>query len=190
MDERFRKRLTKSQIFTVPNILSFFRLLLIPVIVVLYVCFDLYYFAAGLIVLSGITDVVDGFIARRFNMVSDFGKFLDPLADKLTQMSLVVCIATTRWWVIFLLLLLIVKDLLLFLWGLLVFKKEEKVNSSRWYGKACTVIIYAVMFFMFIFPEMPIPIISTLFSICAVSVILSTILYGVFYSAILKAHKK
>lgn len=186
MDEQFKKRLTKKQIFTIPNILSFFRILLIPVIIVLYVVFDLHFFAAGVIVLSGLTDVADGFIARKFNMVSDFGKFLDPLADKLTQMAMVVCVATKVWWVIILLGFLITKDILLFLWGLIVFRRFDNVNSSRWYGKACTVLVYATMFALFVVPDMPLEIVGFLFGLCLFAVTSSTILYGIFYGRILK----
>ena len=85
-------KFTKEDIFTIPNILSFLRILMIPGIVVLYCVYQEYAWATALIVLSGITDVVDGRIARTFNMVSDFGKMLDPVADKLTQAAVVVCL--------------------------------------------------------------------------------------------------
>ena len=83
-------KLKKEEIFTIPNILSFIRLLLIPVIVVVYVLYDYYLLAAILIVISGITDIVDGKIARRYGLVSDFGKMLDPIADKCTQAAVLL----------------------------------------------------------------------------------------------------
>ena len=82
----------KKQILTIPNLLSVVRLALIPVIVWLYSYEKNYYAAIGVILLSGATDIIDGWIARHFNMISDFGKALDPLADKLTQAALLLCL--------------------------------------------------------------------------------------------------
>lgn len=82
----------KNKILTIPNILSFLRLCLIPVIVWLYVDKQDYLWALLVLILSGITDIVDGIIARKCNMISDFGKAFDPIADKLTQMATLYCL--------------------------------------------------------------------------------------------------
>lgn len=190
VDEKFKKRLTKKQIFSIPNILSFIRILLIPVIIVLYCTFNQHIIAAGVVVLSALTDVVDGFIARRYNMITDLGKFLDPLADKLTQAAMIICVATKNWWIVFLLVIMIVRELLLFIWGLLFFRKNDAVNSSRWYGKLSTVVVYLSMFVIFLFPTLGIEIIKTLFSVCVVVVALSAVLYGNFYLTLFRKHKK
>lgn len=190
MDEKFKKRLTKDQILTIPNMLSFFRILLIPVIIVLYCTFNLHYYAAGVVVLSGITDVLDGFIARRFNMVTDFGKFIDPVADKLTQAALIYCAATVNWWVLFLLGVMVIKELSIFLAGLFFFKRHEKVNSAQWYGKVCTVLIYSSMLSLFIYPQMPITVVAILFSVCLTAVLMSGILYGIFFFRLLRPKNK
>ncbi len=187
MKEKIKKRLTKNQIFTIPNIITLFRLFLIPVIILLYLKYENYFASAVVIALSALTDVVDGIIARRFNLISDLGKFLDPVADKLTQFSMVFCIALKTPYVFSLLALLIIKDILLFLWGLFVLKKTDTVNSSKWYGKLCTVIIYLSMFTLFVIPDAPMELIAVSFIICSLSVFLSTILYGIFYSKILKS---
>ena len=85
---------SENKILTVPNLLSLFRLLLIPVIVWLY-WFQKDYFPAGaLLILSGLTDLADGYIARHFNAVSNVGKILDPIADKLTQAAMLFCLVT------------------------------------------------------------------------------------------------
>ena len=86
--------LKKEQILTIPNLLSLVRLAMIPVIVWLYCKKEAYLAAVAMIVLSGLTDIADGIIARKCNMVSDFGKILDPVADKLTQAALILCLAT------------------------------------------------------------------------------------------------
>ena len=83
----------KKDILTIPNLLSLFRLLMIPVIVWLYVKEKNYYAAAAMVLISGATDIADGIIARKFNMISDFGKILDPMADKLTQGALIICLS-------------------------------------------------------------------------------------------------
>lgn len=190
VDEKFKKRLTKKQIFSIPNILSFIRILLIPVIIVLYCTFNQHIIAAGVVVLSALTDVVDGFIARRYNMITDLGKFLDPLADKLTQAAMIICVATKNWWIVFLLVIMLVRELLLFIWGLLFFRKNDAVNSSRWYGKLSTVVVYLSMFVIFLFPTLDIEIIKTLFSVCVVVVALSAVLYGNFYLTLFRKHKR
>ena len=79
-----RSKLTTDQVFTIPNILSFFRLLLIPLIVFLYVGKELYGWTLVVLIISLVTDIIDGLVARKLNMVTDFGKFIDPVADKLT----------------------------------------------------------------------------------------------------------
>ena len=82
----------KSQVWTIPNIMSLFRLILIPFIIVYYFTGH-YTVAIVLIAISALSDVLDGPIARHFNMISDLGKILDPLADKLTEGALLVCLA-------------------------------------------------------------------------------------------------
>ena len=85
---------SQSRILTIPNLLSFFRLCLIPVFMWLY-CVEKNYLWTGIIlILSGLTDTVDGIIARKFNMISDLGKVLDPIADKLTQAAMLFCLLT------------------------------------------------------------------------------------------------
>lgn len=188
MDDKFKRRLTKNQILSIPNLLSLVRFLLIPVFVVLYCAYDLYLFAAGVVVFSALTDVVDGFIARRFNMVTDLGKFLDPVADKLTQAAMVICVATKHWWIIFLLVLMAIREVLMFLWGYFFFKKNDKVNSAKWYGKVSTVVVFATMFSLFAFPLMPTWLIVSLVFLCGFVVMGSLILYGLFYHKLFREY--
>ena len=86
-------KLTKKEIFSIPNILCYFRILLIPVFMISYINAKEtrgYYFAAFIVLLSGLTDFADGFIARHFNMVTELGKAIDPVADKLSQAAIVI----------------------------------------------------------------------------------------------------
>ena len=85
----------KKEICTIPNLLSLFRLVLIPVYVIIYLNADSatdYYLAAGVLAVSCLTDLIDGKVARHFNMISSLGKILDPLADKATQFTLIMCL--------------------------------------------------------------------------------------------------
>ena len=186
MKEAFKKRLTVNQIFTIPNILSFIRILMIPFIVVLYCTYHNYIWASILILISALTDVVDGFIARKFNMVSDFGKFIDPVADKLTQVAMVACIAFTHVWMISIIAIIIIKDIMQFILGYTLFKRKEVVNSAKWYGKLCTVVIYLSMFIIFMFPDLSLEYIVLIGAICFIVILIAFILYCKFYYSQLK----
>lgn len=133
------------KILTVPNLLSIFRILLIPLFAVVY--FQQHYgIAIAVIVLSGVTDVVDGYIARHFDQVTEIGKLLDPLADKLTQITVVFCITITYPFVWPFFIVIIVKELLMMVFSLVLLRREEKATGSEWYGKLATAVFYASMF--------------------------------------------
>ena len=124
----------KKDIFSIPNILSFVRILLIPIFVWLYVTAGTsgeYYLAAAVVVASGITDFLDGQIARRCNMITEFGKFLDPLADKLTQGTLFLCIAINYPLMWILLAIWLLKDGFMAIMGLVLLKtKQTKLDRT------------------------------------------------------------
>ncbi len=188
MDERYRKRLTAGQIFSLPNILSYIRILMIPIIVVCYLSLSLPVTAAILVIASGFTDVLDGFIARKFHMVTDFGKLVDPIADKLTQAALICCLIPQYFVVVGLVVLMAIKELLLLKWGLKAFHEREKVNSSKWFGKLCSLFIYLSLFVLFLRPIILFPefVAYILIGLCVVFVVISTILYGMFYKKFFK----
>ena len=188
MQEKFRIRLTAKQLFSIPNLLSYVRILVIPAIMVSYLSLKKHLLSAFLIILSGLTDVLDGVIARKFNMITDWGKFIDPVADKLTQLALLVCVVPKYPLTLVLIGSMLVKDLLLFLWGLKEFNHSENVNSSRWFGKACTVFIYAVLILLFIAPVINLSynLGYTLLALAQLFVIVSTVLYGKFYHKLYK----
>lgn len=147
----------KEDVLTIPNGLSVVRLGLIPVFLWLYCKKQKYAWAAGIILLSGFTDVLDGFIARRWNMVSDLGKILDPAADKLTQLAMIVSLAV-RYPVIWHLLgLFVLKELTMGVLGLLVVLRTKEVPSARWFGKACTAVLEISMAVLILFPGLPRP---------------------------------
>ena len=132
--------MSKNILKHVPNTLTVIRFLLVPILVVLILQKN---FVGAFIVLtiSGITDILDGNIARHFNLVTDFGKLMDPLADKVTQIAVLIILCVQQIVPVWILLLVIVKEFTLisgasFLYG------KELVVSSRWYGKLATVLFY------------------------------------------------
>lgn len=135
----------KNKILTIPNLLSFFRLCLIPVMVWLYTVQENYSLTTLVLLVSGLTDVIDGIIARKCNMVSDFGKAFDPVADKLTQVAVMFCLVTRFPWMILPLVLLMVKELFTGITSLLTIRKTGKVEGAVWHGKITTVLLYAMM---------------------------------------------
>lgn len=183
-NERNYKEEIKQEAFTLPNIFSYLRLILIPVFVVLYVK-DHYAYALGVLIVSWVSDVLDGFIARRFNMVTDLGKFLDPLADKLTQAAMIICVATTYHTMWILVGFLVIKELAMFTMGLYVLKVTNELNSARWYGKLCTGALYIVMMLHVIIPDLPAPISLGSLLACAVLMMFSLVMYMIMYMKIL-----
>ena len=128
----------------IPNALTVVRFFLIPFIL-FFVAKDNYIAAAVILVISGITDVADGYIARKFNLISNFGKLMDPLADKLTQIATLIAIVIKNIIPTWILVVFIVKEIAMicgasFLYG------RNLVVSSKWYGKLSTVILYIAIF--------------------------------------------
>lgn len=130
--------------WNVPNALSLFRILLVPVFLVLYLSGRQDWAFLTLLV-SGVTDVLDGFIARRFNMITDCGKLLDPISDKLTQVAVVVALATHYVEILPLAALCLVKEACQAIGGVILLKKGCEVRGSKWFGKASTVVFYVCM---------------------------------------------
>ncbi len=167
----------KSRIFTIPNVLSMVRILLIPGIVWLYAVRGDTVGALILVALSALTDVVDGRIARRFNMVSDLGKALDPIADKLTQGALAVCLALRYPLLWVLVAWLAVKEVTTGILGLMLVKKEKPVHSAKWHGKVSTILLYGSMMLMLLVPTLPTWVANTLILVCMAVMTVSFVLY-------------
>lgn len=124
----------------IPNILTVIRLLLIPVIVI-FIFTGNYILAFVFFTISGITDIADGFIARKFNLVSNFGKLMDPLADKLTQIAALASLVFTNIIPIWILLIVFLKEFIMICGASFLYGKDVVVYS-RWYGKLATVLFY------------------------------------------------
>lgn len=176
----------KNQILTIPNLLSLIRLLMIPVIIWLYCEKEDYLAAAIMTVLSGLTDIADGIIARKFHLVSDLGKILDTIADKLTQAALIFCLISKFEWMLWLFIFFAVKEITMGISGLIVIKKKDVVNSSQWFGKLATVVLYAVMILLFLFPGISTAWANAMILLCAAVLLLSMVKYLTFHCRLLQ----
>ncbi len=167
----------KNKIITIPNILSFFRLCLIPVIVWLY-CFQKdYLWTTVIFIISGLTDIVDGFIARRFDMISDFGKAFDPVADKLTQIAMMFCLVTRFPLMLIPLIILIIKEALAAVMNMITLEKAGFVVAAKWHGKLNTVLIYVTMFIHIVWFNIPEAVSDILIGVCIIMMLISSFLY-------------
>lgn len=144
-----------KRIFTIPNLLSCLRLLMIPLFMWLYLEKQEYRQTAAVLLLSGLTDVIDGYIARRFDMVSDLGKALDPAADKLTEFSMLLCLLSRFPVLRPLAVLMVVKELVCGTTSFAAIKKTGKVLSAEWHGKVCTGLLYFTMVLHVLWVDIP-----------------------------------
>ncbi len=141
----------KKEILTIPNLLSLFRLLLIPVYVIIYLNAQEpadYYVAAGILAVSCLTDLIDGKIARHFNMISTVGKILDPVADKATQFTLILCLALTYPVLWYLVGLFVVKESFQLIAGGINLRKGKMLKGALISGKICTTVLFVSLIFM------------------------------------------
>ena len=160
-----------------PNILSFFRLCLIPIIVWLY-CFKKdYLWTAIVLLISGFTDITDGFIARKFNMISDFGKVFDPVADKLTQIAMMFCLVTRFPLMLIPFAILVAKESLAAIMNMLTLKKAGFVVAAVWHGKLNTVMLYSTIFIHIVWFNIPSVVSKVLIAVCVAVMLISSVLY-------------
>ena len=181
-----RRIFRKEQVLTIPNLLSTARLLMIPLIVWLYCFKGNYYAASFVILLSGATDVADGIIARKFNMVSDFGKILDPIADKLTQAAIIVSLAFRYKLMLAVIIIFVLKEIIISVLGLKTIIRTDTVNSSEWHGKLNTIALYVVFLVLILFPDINSGLANALICFNIILIIISLILYARRFSGILK----
>lgn len=127
----------------IPNILTTIRFFLIPVFYIVYFSSIDNHFMISIIIflISGITDVLDGYIARKYNMITKWGSLLDPLADKLMILTVLFSLSKTNVIPLWIFVLILAKEGLMILGGILLLKKKT-VISARYYGKAATLFFY------------------------------------------------
>jgi cardiolipin synthase len=156
------KRPTAREIFSIPNLMCYFRILLIPLFCYVYIAKEQYLLAAGIVLLSSLTDLFDGWIARKFNMVTDLGKALDPIADKLNHGALAICLALRYPLMWALIALMVVKEGYMGIMGLIFLRKDKMLDGAMWFGKVCTATLFVGLLALFVFPHMPLAAVNTL----------------------------
>lgn len=133
----------------VPNILTFIRLLLvIPCGIFLYK--EQYQFAAIVFFVASVTDIIDGYIARKFNLITNIGKIIDPLADKILSFTTITLLAYRGRIHLIIPILIFVKEVMIAIGGLVMYKKKQLIKGASWYGKVATVMFFvSIMLVMF-----------------------------------------
>lgn len=169
----------QKKIWTIPNILSLFRISLIPVIIWMYVVKQNNVMTFFVLSFSGMTDIVDGFIARRFNMISEIGRVLDPVADKLTQTAMLVCLVIKYEIMLMPLVLLVIKEFCNAITGYLSIKRTATVQGADWHGKLSTILLYIMMAAHLVWIDIPETVSAGLVGLCMMAMLISLVLYSV-----------
>ncbi len=179
MRPKVRDHLTKKDVWTIPNMMSMFRIALIPAMIVAYTKFHNVIVTILLLMVSGISDVADGWVARRYNMISDFGKVLDPIADKLTQLGLMLCLVFAHPHMWYLVILLVIRETMMFFGGLISFYRSGEVGAAEWHGKLATCVVYATMVIHILWIQIPDGFSDLLLMACFIVMAGSLILYTI-----------
>ena len=160
--------------------MGYFRILLIPLFCFLYLNAkdrSDYYLAAGVILVSYITDFLDGQVARRFHMITEFGKFLDPVADKLTHGAIALCLAFRYEAMRYLFALMVIKESFMAVMGLINLRHGRKLDGAKWFGKFCTGALFILLFLLVVWPEIPLAWANGLTAVVTVIMFLTLCLY-------------
>lgn len=129
-----------------PNFLTTIRLILIPVFVaVFFNCGSKgLVYGAIIFLVAGITDVLDGYIARKYDLVTKYGIVLDPLADKLMLLTVLFSLSYTKMIPLWIFIVIAAKELAMIVSGIFLYKKDT-VIPSNFFGKAATVLFYVAI---------------------------------------------
>lgn len=179
----------KKKIFTIPNILSVFRIGLAILFLDIYIDYGLDVKRTELIMIlciSGLTDFLDGKIARKFNMISELGKVLDPIADKLTQCILLVCFLHKYSTAKYVFLLFLIKEVYMGAAGLKTISVTGKNEGAMWYGKVSTAVFYFVMILLLCVPNISAMFAENVLVLCGIFMLLALVLYDKHYKKLQK----
>lgn len=144
--------------FNLPNCMGYYRIIMLPVFMILYVNADSvkdYVIALVILAISYITDFFDGKIARKFNMVTEWGKMIDPFADKLTQGVLALTLVIKHPELLWFLILFCAKELYMVIMGLYIGRIRKQFISAKLYGKGLTLALDILLPVLLVFPNLP-----------------------------------
>lgn len=151
-------KVSVREVCSIPNLLTYLRILLIPLFTVIYFRADVpleYLAAAGIILVSGLTDLADGYIARHYSMVTELGKMIDPIADKLTQFMIIVCLIHRYRGMLLLAVLFVCKELFMGINDLILLRRGKKLGGAMWFGKLSTAMFYLTTVILIAAWELP-----------------------------------
>ncbi len=187
------KEFKSKELFTIPNLMTFIRILLITPFVQFFLNED-FKSAAIVLIISGLTDCFDGYIARKFNQVTELGKVLDPIADKLTLLAITICFAVYIPIMTPFMIVLGLKDLLMLIAGITMIKKGVAPPAAKWYGKIGTILFYfstiLIVFLKAFFDYFSIALTCVLMSVTVAFMLFAFIKYSQIYRSIMKELKE
>ena len=172
--------------------MSYFRLVLIPVYLVVYFSAETdrdYAYAAAVIAVSGLTDMLDGKIARHFNMITDWGKLIDPVADKFTFAAIALSMSFRYPLMGVVFGLYVVKELYMLGMGAVMLRRGFRMDGAQWYGKVCTAVTYAVMLALLVIPGLSRRSANALICLCLAVTAMAFVGYINFYQRVRKSRR-
>lgn len=164
-----------KDLVSLPNILTYIRIILIFIFIYFFQQ-EMQYksiYLGGILILSGLSDVLDGMIARKFNMVTEIGKCLDPIADKLTQFVLLLCLLGKYPMAWIVLGIFVTKEIVVTIVGFVVIHIQGRNEGAKWYGKLSTVIFYIVVIILVLFNQINIRLANVLLCISGIALIIA-----------------
>ena len=183
----------KKDFFSIPNILTYIRIILVPIFVVVYINAETlagHIWSIVIVAISALTDLLDGFIARRFNMITDWGKIVDPIADKSMQFAMLFCVVFKYHWVALLLVIYGIKEIVSLIFSGFLFTKGKHIAGAMWCGKICTVILYGVMLALIAIPNIDQHVVTILIGFSAAFMLLAFVVYMEAYFRLYREYKK
>lgn len=178
------KKPSLQEIFSIPNLLTYFRFLLIPLFIWAYLNAENargYHWAALVLVVSALTDLFDGKIARHFHMITELGILLDPIADKLTEGAVLLCLML-RWpWMAALVVVYVLKEGFMAVAGAVMLRRGKKLGGAMWFGKVCTAVFYVITLLLTFWMGIPVWLGNTLIFVCGGMMLFTLIRYAVLY---------
>jgi len=174
-----------------PNALSLFRLCLVPVFAGAFFSGspNAHLWAAGVYALAFVTDIADGYIARKFDMITKLGRILDPLADKLMTFTVIICVCLDAVIPVWAVVVFFCKEALMGVGGLALYRRTHDMPPSNWLGKASTGVFFVVLAALVLFP-IPRPWSTVLITLALAITIAALIRYALAFRQIMGALPK
>ena len=182
----------KKEIFSIPNLMGYFRILMLPVFVLLYNRAETpgeYAVSFVLLAVIFLSDALDGFVARKFNMVTNLGKMLDPIADKLVQGTLALAVALRHSFMGVFIVIFLMKEIYMGIMGLYLLKVKKTLNGAQWYGKVCTAVVDVGVLTLLFLPNMQAGISNAIITAMIAVCLFSGVMYVRFHVRILKDNR-